>query len=240
LRNDRSAPSDFVFDGWTRKGEKVRMTSKAIRWCWFVSTFLASGIVLITGCNHKDAELAAQREKELQSVRAELEQAKTASAAQELELTLLRKDHLELLKLRNEVRKLGDDKKQLSQQALTAQAQAQQAQAQIQVVQSQAQQAAQALAAQQQELAARNAAPLTGPQVIANACINQLRQIDGAMQQWALEYKKPANAIPTEKDIAPYLKGNMVPKCPGGGVYTIRSVAEVPTCSIPGHVLPQQ
>ena len=199
----------------------------------------ASGILFVAGCNNKDAELAAQREKELQAVRAELEQTKTSAAGQEAELTRLRKDNLELLKLRNEVRQLRDDKKQLSQQASTAQAQAQQAQTQVQVIQSQAQQAAQALAAQQQELAARNAVPLTGAQAIANACINHLRQIDGAKQQWALENKKDANAVPAEKEIAAYLKANVIPKCPAGGAYTLNAVGAVPTCTVPGHALPQ-
>jgi outer membrane lipoprotein-sorting protein len=74
-----------------------------------------------------------------------------------------------------------------------------------------------------------------------NACINNLRQIDGAKQEWALE-KGKANGTPvTEDDIKPYLKldasGN-IPKCPAGGKYTIGKVGELPTCSIPGHALP--
>src|SRR4029079_3450231 len=38
-----------------------------------------------------------------------------------------------------------------------------------------------------------------------NACINNLRQIDGAKQQWALETKAAANASPAATDIQPYL-----------------------------------
>src|SRR6476620_6553741 len=38
-----------------------------------------------------------------------------------------------------------------------------------------------------------------------NACINNLRQIDGAKQQWALESKAAAHASPTATDIQPYL-----------------------------------
>jgi hypothetical protein len=30
-----------------------------------------------------------------------------------------------------------------------------------------------------------------------NACINNLRQLDGGKQQWALEYRKTTNDIPT-------------------------------------------
>ena len=74
-----------------------------------------------------------------------------------------------------------------------------------------------------------------------NACINNLRQIDAAKMQWALENGK-ANGTPvTEADITPYLgpgPNGTVPKCPAGGKYTIGKVGEVPTCSIPDHVLP--
>ena len=77
-----------------------------------------------------------------------------------------------------------------------------------------------------------------------NACINNLRQLDGAINEWALETGKTNGTIATEKDIKPYIKwdsnGN-VPKCPQGGQYTIGKVGEHPTCSlgtnIVGHVL---
>lgn len=69
-----------------------------------------------------------------------------------------------------------------------------------------------------------------------HACINDLRQIDGAKQQWALDNKKEPRDVPTSADLAPYLKGGM-PNCPAGGVYTINSVGTLPTCSIPTHKL---
>jgi outer membrane lipoprotein-sorting protein len=74
-----------------------------------------------------------------------------------------------------------------------------------------------------------------------NACINNLRQIDAAKNQWALENNKKAGTIVTEDDIKPYIKldadGNL-PKCPSGGTYTIGKVGEKPTCSTAGHFLP--
>jgi septal ring factor EnvC (AmiA/AmiB activator) len=70
-------------------------------------------------------------------------------------------------------------------------------------------------------------------------CINNLRQIDAAKQQWALENNKTADAIPSETDITPYLKGNVLPTCPAGGIYLINAVSTPPTCSVAGHVLPQ-
>src|SRR3954451_4057341 len=38
-----------------------------------------------------------------------------------------------------------------------------------------------------------------------NACINNLRQIDGAKQQWALENKASGAAVVTAANITPYL-----------------------------------
>jgi hypothetical protein len=79
----------------------------------------------------------------------------------------------------------------------------------------------------------------------SNACINNLRQIDAAKNEWALENGK-TNCVVTENDIKPYIKldskGNL-PKCPSGGKYTIGKIGENPTCSLgtntyPPHVLP--
>ncbi len=74
-----------------------------------------------------------------------------------------------------------------------------------------------------------------------NACINNLRLIDAAKQQWALENKKQSTDTPAISDVQPYLgrgvKGEM-PVCPAGGSYTLGSVGEKPTCSISDHVLP--
>jgi len=72
-----------------------------------------------------------------------------------------------------------------------------------------------------------------------NACINNLRQIDAAKQQWALENGKKATDVPTEDDIKAYLPHAKMPHCPAGGIYTINAVGEPPTCSIPSHKLPQ-
>jgi hypothetical protein len=75
-----------------------------------------------------------------------------------------------------------------------------------------------------------------------NTCINNLRQIDGAKNEWALENSKTNGTPVTAADIKPYLKldarGNL-PKCPAGGTYTIGKVGEPPTCSVPEHKLPQ-
>jgi hypothetical protein len=70
-----------------------------------------------------------------------------------------------------------------------------------------------------------------------NACLNNLRQIDGAIQQWALENKKTATDTPTREDLKPYLPKKQFPVCPAGGTYTIGHVSDRPECSHAGHSL---
>jgi hypothetical protein len=70
-----------------------------------------------------------------------------------------------------------------------------------------------------------------------NACINNLRQIEAAKNEWALETGKDAGAVPTATDLTPYFKNGKFPVCPAGGTYTIGAVSNAPTCNIPGHAL---
>ena len=73
-----------------------------------------------------------------------------------------------------------------------------------------------------------------------NACINNLRQIDAAKQQWALENGKNNGVTFQRLKISNRIsKMALSPTCPAGGTYTIGAVSERPTCSIPGHKLPQ-
>ena len=71
-----------------------------------------------------------------------------------------------------------------------------------------------------------------------NACINNLRQIDAAKQEWALEKGKTGTDTPTWDDLSPYIRGPVPLKCPAGGTYSINPVNEPPTCSISSHRLP--
>lgn len=71
-----------------------------------------------------------------------------------------------------------------------------------------------------------------------NTCINNLRQIDGAKHEWALENNKNGGDVPTSADLLPYFKNHQLPVCPAGGTYIIGVVSNAPTCSVPGHRLP--
>src|SRR5271169_4177366 len=78
-----------------------------------------------------------------------------------------------------------------------------------------------------------------------NARINNLRQIDGATQQWALETKQAPTAPVTFPNISAYLKNSVT--CPAAGAaatfatsYTLSNVSTKPVCLIDpaNHVLP--
>ena len=73
-------------------------------------------------------------------------------------------------------------------------------------------------------------------------CINNMRLIDAAKEQYALENNKDSSTTPASGDLTPYLKGNAMPTCPASGTYTIAAVGTNPSCSQSGapnlHVLP--
>jgi hypothetical protein len=79
----------------------------------------------------------------------------------------------------------------------------------------------------------------TNEKVKVDSCIENLREIDSAKQQWALEQRKQITDTPTWKDLVPYIGhgGFVMPICPDGGNYTIGTVGEKPTCTNPKHVL---
>jgi hypothetical protein len=71
------------------------------------------------------------------------------------------------------------------------------------------------------------------------SCINNLRMLDAAKEQWALAEDKPVGAVVVEKEALQYIKGAAMPVCPQGGRYTLGPIGQPPTCSYPGHQLPQ-
>ena len=74
-----------------------------------------------------------------------------------------------------------------------------------------------------------------------NACIANLKQIEGAKANWAMENRKTNADTPGVTDLfgnTAYIR--VQPQCPGGGTYTLNNVATDPACSLSasGHVLP--
>jgi prepilin-type N-terminal cleavage/methylation domain-containing protein len=71
-----------------------------------------------------------------------------------------------------------------------------------------------------------------------NACINNLRQIDAAINEWALENgQSTGNSVSSVMTISSYIKLNAnssVPGCPAGGTYSTTIVGATPQvrCSL--------
>lgn len=75
-----------------------------------------------------------------------------------------------------------------------------------------------------------------------NACVQNLRQIEGAKELWAVENKKTegASTAGSETAVNAFLRGGDTPVCPGGGTYTYGAVGSPPSCSLgatAGHTL---
>ena len=75
-----------------------------------------------------------------------------------------------------------------------------------------------------------------------DACLNNLRQIDGAAQTYGLEYNKQPTSSYTISTIKQYLHlgpNGELPTCPAGGQYGPGlTFGEPPWCTVNGHKLP--
>src|SRR3954471_15625670 len=67
-------------------------------------------------------------------------------------------------------------------------------------------------------------------------CISNLRQIDAAKEQWALENKKTDGDPIVKAEVLQYVKGGKV-TCPANGIYAFGKVGKTPTCTIEGHTI---
>lgn len=68
------------------------------------------------------------------------------------------------------------------------------------------------------------------------ACILNLKNIEGAKFQWALRERKAGTDTPSDADL--FGQGSFIsekPKCPSSGTYGLQAVEEKPTCTIAGH-----
>ena len=197
----------------------------AVPWI-FALVFAAGAGLFFTSSNKQEKELSQLRQEnaELPNLRTAVEQAKKEAASADAAMT--GKEREELIRLRNEVGGLRREKLQLTAQFQQAQKMQENQQAQQAQLVQQNQQLAQLTREQQTDQA-------------RNACVNNLRQFDGAKQQWALENKQPADALVVPQQIARYLQNAAIPTCPSGGAYILNNVQTRPTCSVPGHKLDQ-
>ena len=73
-----------------------------------------------------------------------------------------------------------------------------------------------------------------------NACKANLRTLEFAIQQWALEKRKRDDSEVSLEDLESYMKDG-IPRCPSGGEYTLTTVEEKPTCNVGGHtIIPEE
>ena len=69
-----------------------------------------------------------------------------------------------------------------------------------------------------------------------NGCVNNLRIIDSAKEQWALVSRADIGQAPEVPGVNEYIKGNATPLCPAGGRYTYGSIGADPECSLHGSL----
>jgi prepilin-type N-terminal cleavage/methylation domain-containing protein len=71
----------------------------------------------------------------------------------------------------------------------------------------------------------------------AKACVANLKQVDAAKEQWAMDNNANNGDAVVDAEVNAYIKGG-APTCPSGGTYTYGAVGTDPTCSIGGdHAL---
>jgi septal ring factor EnvC (AmiA/AmiB activator) len=200
-------------------------------WILVVAFAAGAGTLFVSNSSQKhELETLRGQVAQVDSLNSQLEDLQKQAASQNDQIATMRKDNAELLGLRNQVRQMADDKAALAKQLQSAQTQAARSQAEIQQVQSRVSENAKAMAEQQILQQKQN-------QAAVGTCINNLRLIDGAKQQWALQNQKGPDAVPLPQEIAPYFPNGQYPQCPAGGRYTLNAVNKAPTCSIPGHAL---
>jgi chromosome segregation ATPase len=221
----------------------MKLKDWILRLC--VAALLATEVFLFVAKSQKDAAIVQLHESQQQAaqLQSDLDQLKKSSVATlSAENARLRAENQNLTQklpqVQVESKRLREQNQKLAQQLETAHSAVQQQQQQLQEIQEM--QTENQQADQQAGAAAEISTeqPVT-PAAQLNACVNNLRQIDAAKQQWALENNKTADAIPSAQDLLPYFTNMIFPACPSGGAYTINAVNVSPTCSIPGHVLPQ-
>ena len=208
---------------------------------WFAWLCLAlmvcSEILLFRAVREKDAAQtdARQTQIQLRALQTELDELKKSDAGlQAAEISRLRKQNgiytNKLAALQASVVPLILENESNAQHLATARVALQLQQQHLQQLEN----------LNRQIVSASTAALDASATVIAKkTCINNLRLIDDAKQQWAVDFDQPDSAVPAEKDLAPYLKDGVLPACPAGGAYHINAVDELPTCSVPGHALPE-
>jgi regulator of replication initiation timing len=230
-RSIRGGSASFSISGLTASPKNA--TTGAVmnpkRWfAWVCLALMLVAEMFLFRANHdrdaarSDLQTAQQHLREAQMQLDELKSSNTGQQAEEI--ASLRKQNealnVKIAALQKNLDHLQAESQQTAQHLNTARDAIALQQDHLQQLQAQ----------QQQAVALAN----------ANICINNLRMIQAAKQQWALENSMTLTNVPTAQDLTPYFKDGILPVCPDGGTYSMNAVGEAPTCSTPGHVLPSQ
>jgi len=69
-----------------------------------------------------------------------------------------------------------------------------------------------------------------------NACINNMRQMDAAKEQWAMAQGMRDGDTVDINAVNDYIKGGVTPICPAEGHYEYKAIGEDPDCSVHGQL----
>lgn len=219
-----------------RISKLLHMKAKSILPWIFVLASVSVAIFLQAANKKAQTELTELRadQVELAKLREQMTELKRLETL-EPELERLRKESMEVHKLRNNVRQLTEESKQLAAQLQTQQAQsaAPVEDASLELNRLRAEnEMLRASAAQQPD-----AVPIEQTlEEYKSVCVDNLRQLSGALAQWGLENSKNFGDIPEYEALLTYVA--TPPACPQGGSYTIAGVGKPPTCNMTGHKLP--
>lgn len=67
-----------------------------------------------------------------------------------------------------------------------------------------------------------------------NSCFSNLKAVDGAKMQWAMESRKAdGDSVEWDNLVPSYIKGQVA--CPWGFAYTLQPIGTPPYCPVVGH-----
>jgi regulator of replication initiation timing len=231
----------FVFDGGPGKRENwSKMNAKGwILWVCLAVIFVSLPLLFYANYQRNAAQADARDlRQQISQLQSQLDDLKSSSVVTlGLDNARLRAENQgysqKLAKANSDLTQLAAAKEKVTEQLMTARKALQMQQDHLQQLTVENQQQAQAATAPPPP-------PALSPDDAQTLCVQNLHVIDSAKQSWAVDNSKEATDVPTAQDLLPYLKGNTMPACPSGGTYTIGAMNEQPSCSVPGHALPQQ
>ncbi len=72
-----------------------------------------------------------------------------------------------------------------------------------------------------------------------SSCLLNLKQIETAKEQWAMDNKKSnGDAVGFTDLVGVTLYIKSTPSCPEAGTYSVNAIGATPTCSVAAHILP--